>query len=674
MNDNDDPKKIITPDVDLRNRSLFKDDLMFFPKLIYSGLSYKYDLARGRVSTWYWFENSVFRVPNKLALIYPKELPNKSFKDGDNMFKIEKFTYKELYNAILRMSFLLVNEYQVKPGDVVALDFTNKPLFIILWWACWNLSITPAFINYNIKGESLAHCIKIVKADHVFVDDPEVTQTFNSCLDILSKDLPDLKINYLNEDNIMNQISSINMTGDDIDDDEAITTPKFRLPDNLRLPKANNYDPAVFIYTSGTTGLPKSAIITWKKTFIATKVFSYFFRISENSNIYTSMPVYHATAAILAVVPAFCHGGTLSLGHRFSARTFWTQVKLCGANTMQYVGEACRYLVKAPYHSDENYHSVKVAYGNGLRRDIWYEFKKRFNIEAIGEFYASTESPVGTTNFEVGLNSNRIGACGAHSSFINNYFDKVMAVAKIDPDDPNEIYRDPKTGFAKKADSDENGELIMKILNPKKRIESFQGYYNNESETSAKLIVDVFEKGDMWFRTNDLMKYDSNKFMYFVDRMGDTFRWKSENVSTTEVENIISKVKEIKQSVIVGVKVPNHEGRAGFAIIEANNLPASSHNVTSDEIDESTKALILKNLSKVVYDELPNYARPMFLRFGKIQTTGNHKIQKKTYRNPILPKGKNEDQNIYWLNPDSSNYELLNNEIFNKISDGSIRL
>ncbi|GMF47175.1 unnamed protein product [[Candida] boidinii] len=297
------------------------------------------------------------------------------------------------------MSFLLVNEYQVKPGDVVALDFTNKPLFIILWWACWNLSITPAFINYNIKGESLAHCIKIVKADHVFVDDPEVTQTFNSCLDILSKDLPDLKINYLNEDNIMNQISSINMTGDDIDDDEAITTPKFRLPDNLRLPKANNYDPAVFIYTS----------------------------------------------AILAVVPAFCHGGTLSLGHRFSARTFWTQVKLCGANTMQYVGEACRYLVKAPYHSDENYHSVKVAYGNGLRRDIWYEFKKRFNIEAIGEFYASTESPVGTTNFEVGLNSNRIGACGAHSSFINNYFDKVMAVAKIDPDDPNEIYRDPKT-------------------------------------------------------------------------------------------------------------------------------------------------------------------------------------------------------------------------------------
>lgn len=616
-------------------------DLHIVPHFFHKVASHLLNVYRGRVNYWYAFESCAFKHKNNYLLKYLKRIPGKT---GDLEFEIEKYTYEEFYLIVLRLSYILVHEFGITSNDTVVLDFTNKPLLLFYWFALWNIGAIPSFLNYNIVQEPLVHSIKIVDARHVFVD-PDAAQPIRDTLPRIRNELPDVELHFIDEDYLMNVLNNPR-------------SPKYRAPDSTRRPEDPDWATGVLVYTSGTTGLPKSAIISWRKIFLASAIFGHINHIEHNSTVFTAMPLYHSTLAMLGVLPGFAKGGCVAISHNFSASTFWTQVKLTESTHMQYVGEVCRYLLNSPVHPDEKNHKLICAYGNGLRRDIWQEFKTRFNIHAIGEFYASTESPIATTTYQVGEYG--IGACRSYGTFINKVLSLQQCIVKMDPEDDSVIWRDPKTGFLRETDPDEPGELLMRIFNPKKIEMSFQGYLNNKKETSSKVVRDVFRKGDAFYRSGDLIKADADGLWYFVDRLGDTFRWKSENVSTTEVENLLMELTEILKCCVVGVKVPNHEGRCGFAVIELK--------------DAQNQLTFLEKLSTHVEQNLPSYARPYFVKFSPVETNSTHKIPKKQFRNVKLPKGENDDELIYWLNPATKKYEELDEIKWLSITEGRAKL
>ena len=627
------------------------EDLIFIQKIARKLIAYAYNVYRGRASFWYAFEKSAHKYPNNNAVSFPRpKAPAPMTKDADgfpvydDQFIVETYTYKDLYDMVLRFSFMLKNDYGITSEHTIGIDCMNKPLFIIMWLALWNIGALPAFLNYNTKGKPLVHCIETAGISQVFVD-PDCAGPIKETEQSIRETLPKVKLHYINEANLLSVLSDK-------------SRPQYRAPDATRRPHDTDSSCCALIYTSGTTGLPKPAIVSWKKAFMAGGFFGTVMKIDKKSNVMTAMPLYHSTAAMLGVCPALSSGGCVSVCQKFSASTFWTQARLVNATHVQYVGEVCRYLLNASHHPDQTRHSVKIAYGNGLRRDIWKEFKRRFNIEGVGEFYASTESPIATTNLQFG--DFGVGACRKYGSLINTVLSFAQAIVKMNPDDENEVWRDPSTGFCVRAGTNDPGELLMKIVNPKNVETSFQGYYGNLKATNSKIIRNVFKKGDAWFRSGDLLRMDEDGLLYFVDRLGDTFRWKSENVSATEVENELMGSGVIKQSVVVGVQVPNHEGRAGFAVIEAKD--GLSHRDVLDKIYQH------------VSRSLPKYAIPQFVKIGEqyIQASHNHKVPKNQFKNQKLPKGDDGKELIYWLN--KNRYEELTEESWTKIMSGAAKL
>lgn len=628
-----------------------KEDLNLIRKLMQSAIPYLYNVSRNRTSFWYLFEKAVKKYPNNIAISFPRPKSSSNIKldaDGfpiyDDQFDLETYTYKELYSMILKFSWMLKHEHGISLADTIGIDFMNKPLIVILWLSLWNIGALPAFLNYNTKDKPLVHCIKIADIKQVFID-PDCAEPIRKTEQAIKDQLPHVALHYINEDELLKRL-------------QDKFAPEYRAPDATRRPEDTLSSCCALIYTSGTTGLPKSAIMSWRKAFMASSFFGNIMRIDNKSVVMTAMPIYHSTAAMLGVCPSLAKGGCVSVCQKFSASTFWTQAKLVGATHIQYVGEVCRYLLNSKPHPDEKKHSVKIAYGNGLRRDIWVEFKSRFGIEAIGEFYASTESPIATTSLQYGEFG--VGACRKYGSLITNILNTTQVLVKMDPQDDSEILRDPKTGFCIPADKDQPGELLMKIMDAKNIEGSFQGYYGNKAATYSKIIRDVFKKGDAWFRSGDLLRMDEDGLLYFVDRLGDTFRWKSENVSATEVENEIMSTKIAKQAVVVGVRVPNHEGRAGFAVI--------------DPADGISDKEVLEKMYSHISSTLPKYAIPQFVKIGAntIASSHNHKVPKNQFKNQKLPKGESGSELIYWLN--NNRYEELTEESWKSILSGRAKL
>lgn len=627
------------------------EDLNLIQKVVRKATPFAFDMLRSRVSFWYQFERAALKYPKNQAVAFPRPKPAGTLKKDaegfpifDDEFTLETYTYKELYSMVLRLSYILKNDFGVTSEHTIGVDCMNKPLFIILWMALWNIGALPAFLNYNTKGRPLVHCIKIAGVSQVFVD-PDCADPIKETEASIKEELPNVRVHYMNEAELLKVLSDK-------------SRPEYRAPNETRRPQDTDSSCCALIYTSGTTGLPKSAIMSWKKAFMAGAFFGSVMKIDKNSVIMTAMPLYHSTAAMLGVCPALSSGGCVSVCQKFSASTFWTQARLLNATHIQYVGEVCRYLLNAKDHPDMKRHNVKIAYGNGLRRDIWKHFKERFNIQGVGEFYASTESPIATTNLQYG--DFGVGACRKYGTLINSVLNLGQAVVKMNPDDENELWRDEKTGFCVRADANTPGELLMRIVNPKNIEGSFQGYYGNKKATSSKIISDVFKKGDAWFRSGDLLKMDEDGLYYFVDRLGDTFRWKSENVSATEVENELMGSGAIKQTVVVGVQVPKHEGRAGFAVIDAK--------------DGLSDREVLDKIYSHVSQNLPKYAIPQFIKIGPqyIQASHNHKVPKNQFKAQKLPKGEDGSDLIYWL--DKNRYEELTEDSWAKIMQGSSKL
>jgi len=363
--------------------------------------------------------------------------------------------------------------------------------------------------------------------------------------------------------------------------------------------------------------------------------------------MYDCLPMYHTAGGLLATGAVLVKGGSVVIRERFSAREFWDDVVRWDCSLVQYIGEFCRYLVNSPPHPKERAHRLRLACGNGLRPDVWPQFRDRFNIPEIIEFYAATEGNVSLFNFEA-----KEGAVGRLPWWIAARFPSKIVRFDVERQQP---VRDER-GFCIECGPDEPGEVIGKIMRDASRPgQRFEGYANS-AETDRKILHDVFRKGDSWFRTGDLMRKDKNGYFYFIDRIGDTFRWKGENVSTTEVEAAVDDFDGILEANVYGVAVPGRDGRAGMAAIVAK------------------ENLNLTALREHLAQRLPEYARPVFLRIRDDNDVTTTFKQKKV---DLVKEGFDPSRTtdpIYFNDPQRKAFVRLDAALHDDITAGRIRL
>ncbi|MGH6738097.1 MAG: AMP-binding protein, partial [Bradyrhizobium sp.] len=290
-------------------------------------------------------------------------------------------------------------------------------------------------------------------------------------------------------------------------------------------------DHALYIYTSGTTGMPKAANINHYRVMLATSAFAGVMDTQPSDRMYDCLPLYHTVGGLVATGALLLKGGSVVIREKFSAREFWDDVVRHECTLFQYIGELCRYLAHSPPNPNETRHRIRLACGNGLRPDLWPAFQSRFRIPHILEFYGATEGNVNIFNFE-----GKPGAVGRVPWFVAHRFP--IAVVRFDVEHQLPVRN--AEGFCVPCATDEPGEVIGRIVSdPSKPGNRFEGYATDD-QNDSKVLRDVFKKGDSWFRTGDIMRRDADGYFYFLDRVGDTFRWKGENVSTAEVAEAIN--------------------------------------------------------------------------------------------------------------------------------------
>lgn len=511
----------------------------------------------------------------------------------------------------------------VKHGDRVILFMENRPDFVISLLALNKIGAIAVLINTSLTGDPLIHCIN--SSDSIkCIFGAERSAPLEDVLDQINvvkqedflwvEDTP----NYSLPDWAIDLKAQIDFTDDqDLDETNSV--------------KAK--DVACYIFTSGTTGVPKAAICPNQKLMAASiniKMAGY--RINETDCMHNSLPLYHSTGLMLGLCAVIQAGASTFIKRKFSASSFWEEVQQYNTTALVYIGELCRYLANHEPSPAELDNPLKVMVGNGLRPDVWDTFKDRFGVNRIVEIYGASE---GNALFMNLLNKNKtIGMTNAD-------------VALIEYDVAEDIILKGDDGFCKKITNHDPGLLIVRI-GPNA---VFNGYTDAQA-TEKKIVRDVFEEGDAWFNTGDLIKtvdvgYALGKIHYqFVDRVGDTFRWKSENVSTNEVGEILNGFKDVNMSNVYGVKIPGCEGRAGMAAFSLDDAEQFDWQAFSNYVETS----------------LPKYARPLFIRIiQEMDTTGTFKLKKNDLRSEAFDIGKVSDM-IFCMKPNSSNYEVLDND------------
>ncbi|KAK3367520.1 hypothetical protein B0H63DRAFT_442167 [Podospora didyma] len=586
--------------------------------------------SRGRLNLFYRLEDLALSSSDK----------NRIFL----RFEDKTYTYAQAYDTVLRYANFLKVKRGVKKGEFIALDFQNNDTFLFLILALWSLGAKVALINYNLSGKPLLHCVKKATTRLMLVD-PAIADSVGQ--DVRSE-LPDVSFEVVTPELELQMLAM-----------EADRTQE----DGRR--NAKGTDMAMLIFTSGTTGLPKAAIIPWAKITVVAGFTSRWVGTKPSDVFYSAMPLYHSTAMLLGFAHALEAGATYAMSRKFSTSHFWEDVRKHDANIIQYVGETCRYLLSVPPGVDpvtgenlDRKHNVRVALGNGLRPDVWSKFRERFGIETIDEFYAATEGNFAIWNKS--RNDFSLGAVGRSGAIYNMILGRSIAIVKTDHETELPT-RDPKTSFCHRVSTGEPGELLFKL--PPKDVNSrFQGYYGDKDATSKKVMTSVFSTGDAWFRTGDVVRWDKENRVYFNDRIGDTFRWKSENVSTAEVAQCVGLHPAIMESNVYGVQIPGHEGRAGCAAV-----------IFKDGVAPSAETL--KTLAEHVQDGLPKYALPLFIRViknGGLQTTGTNKQQKYGLRNEGVDPKKTGDDDIFWLKGGS--YLRFSSKEWKALQGGKVKL
>jgi fatty-acyl-CoA synthase len=484
----------------------------------------------------------------------------------------ECLTYRALAERSTRYARWAIDQGLAK-GDVVCLLMPNCPEYLAIWLGITHTGVVVALLNTNLAGPSLAHCINTAAPAHLIVAAELIDRLTGIGQDLAGA--PTIWVHGAGHDGF----SRI--------DDAIERYPGHALHDGERRP-ATIDDRALYIYTSGTTGLPKAAIVSHARVMQWSHWFAGLMDVRSSDRLYNCLPMYHSVGGVLATGAVLAGGGSVVIRRTFSAREFWTDIVRWDCTLFQYIGELCRYLLHAPPHPSETEHRIRMCCGNGLRPDVWNGFKERFRIPHILEFYAATEGNVSLVNAE-----GRPGAIGRIPLFLAHRFPATLVKCDAEADAPVRNAR----GFCVRCAPNEVGEAIGQILKDQSNVGGrFEGY-TNAGASEHKILRHVFEPGDAWFRTGDLMRKDEQGYFYFVDRIGDTFRWKGENVATSEVSEAICAFPGITEANVYGVAIPGTDGRAGMATIVADD-----------------RRLDLGAFRTHLVDRLPDYARPVFLR------------------------------------------------------------
>lgn len=517
-------------------------------------------------------------------------------------------------------------------GDVVCLLMTNRPEYFAIWLGITSVGAIVSLLNTNLVASSLAHCIDIVSPKHLIVS-AEFVETLIKALPNLEAD-PTVWTHGI-ERSPFPRID----TGVDQFPAETLSAVE-RRPVTID-------DRALYIYTSGTTGLPKAANLSHARIMQWSLWFAGMMGAGPADRMYNCLPMYHSVGGVQVVGATLAAGGSVVIREKFSARQFWDDIIRWDCTMFQYIGELCRYLLHTAPSPHEAAHRIRMACGNGLAPEVWDSFKDRFRIPQILEFYAATEGAVSLFNVE-----GKRGAIGHVPAYLAHRFSP--ALVRFDVEN-GELVRDEE-GHCIRCVPNEAGEAIGKVVDdPANAGSRFEGYTNREA-SDKKLLRDVFKPGDLWVRTGDLMRKDEKGFFYFVDRIGDTFRWKGENVATSEVSEAICAFPGVKHANVYGVAVPASDGRAGMATLVAED------------------ALDLIGLRTHLMVRLPPYARPLFLRIrNEIEVTSTFKYTKtELVRQGFDPSAIDDD--LYFDHPEAKAFVRLDREVYDRIQIGGIRL
>ncbi len=572
-------------------------------------------------------------VPRKRAISLGWVMAESARARPDAVFCIfegRTVTWGEFDRQANRLAHLL-RSFGVARGDAVGVFMENRVEFLLACVALSRLGARAGLINTGVRGKSLLHCLESIGARRLLFGE-ELAEAVAEVRDELPFE-PEPQRLLLVRDS-----ASEPAPGESLDVLGELEHHSGSLPEVTRDIRAGEI--AFYIFTSGTTGLPKASIITHERWLRMARVFTHLsLRMREHDRIYVCVPMYHSNGIYVGLGSVALSGGSMFLRRRFSASSFLDETREYRTSRFVYIGELCRYLLNQPARPDDGNNPLETITGNGLRPDIWKAFRERFNIPRIIEFYGATEGNGGCMNL---FNKDEtVGFCA-----------QPHALVKFDVEN-EQIIRD-RRGRCIRAEKGETGLMLMKI-SPLAR---FEGYTSREA-TEKKVLRGVFGKRDAWFNTGDLLRQVDVGFALglphyqFVDRVGDTFRWKGENVSTNEVADLINESAEVEYSNVYGVTLPGTDGRAGMAAI----VPTSDH----PDLDA---------LSEHIRRSLPHFAQPVFLRIlPQMDTTGTFKLKK----TDLVREGHDPERigdPLYVLKPGSERYEALDREFHKRILAG----
>jgi fatty-acyl-CoA synthase len=493
-------------------------------------------------------------------------------------------SYRELAERANRYARWAI-EQELKSGDVVCLMAPNCPDYIAIWTGLTRVGVVVALINTNLIDEALIHAFKVADPRHIIVD-AAYSDAF-------------LSIGLQQAGAVQCWAHGGPVSGLLRIEDQLTKFSGNRVGiDECAAPSLTSR--ALLIYTSGTTGMPKAANVSHLRVMQWGNWFAGMMDTRPSDRMYNCLPMYHSVGGIVATAATLIGGGSVVLRPGFSASRFWSEIVAWDCTLFQYIGELCRYLIDGPFDPKATAHKLRLCCGNGMRGNVWEVFKQRFQIPQILEFYAATEGSFSLYNCE-----GEPGSIGRIPSFLRHRF----GVELVRFDAETETPLRAEDGLCVRCATDEVGEAIGRIGQPGEG-GRFEGYSDAEA-TQKKILRNVFVEGDAWFRTGDLMRKDRRGYFFFMDRVGDTFRWKGENVSSQEVAEAIAGCPGVLDAVVYGVTVPGAEGRAGMSAL-----------VVTPDFD-------LDMLRRHLQAKLPEYARPLFFRLcASVEKTSTFKPRK----------------------------------------------
>jgi fatty-acyl-CoA synthase len=522
-------------------------------------------------------------------------------------------------------------ERDLRSGDAAALLMPNCAEYLAVWLGLTRVGVVVALINSQLGGDVLAHSINIAAPKYLIVG-AELAPRVAAIRARLPGTLACRVVGSSPEfTSLEGEIEGLQ--GDSLRASE-------------REPPAIDAT-ALYIYTSGTTGLPKAAKVSHYRLMQWSHWFAGMLDTKPEDRMFNCLPLHHSVGGVVATFATLVNGGAVVIRPRFSASDFWRDVRDERCTLFQYIGELCRYLVNTPHQPIETEHALRIACGNGLRPEVWVPFQSRFKIPRILEYYASTEG-----NFSLYNCEGQPGAIGRIPAFLANRLPVALLRFDVEKSEPGR----GADGFCERCAPNEIGEAVgMMPDSGGERAGRFEGYADAEA-SSRKVLRNVFKEGDSWYRTGDLMRRDERGFYYFVDRVGETYRWKGENVSTAEVLTALTASRGVVEGMVYGVSVPGADGRAGTAALVVNS-----------DFD-------LAAFRAEVALRLPPYARPVFLRIlATLEATGTFKPRTQDLVQAGFDPHRIKDP-LYFDDARSQRYVALDAELYAAILSGAVRI